>query len=206
MVDQTRNLSCDIRRGICLIAAVVIMPLVLSDFAFGQGNPSKGNPSQGNPPAASPQQSVSSSNQPSSNQSASPEASKPPPGDPGLVEEMGKLLKESADGLSATFSNSKKAIEDLNARAKDATSNLPRLGLGQTSIVSGRVMCPVAVNGAPDCKLASNQLCLAKGYKEGNSLDIESAEKCPAKVYLSGRQGVPGECRTENFVTRAVCQ
>jgi hypothetical protein len=194
MMDLIRNLA---GRGICLIVAVV-MPLAMTDFASGQSNPS-----QGNPPAASQQQPAPSSNQPASNQPASPETSKPPPSDPGLVEEVGKLLKESADGLSATFSNSKKVIEDLNMRAKDATSNLPRLG--QASIVSGRVVCPVAVNGAPDCKLASNQLCVAKGYKEGNSLDIESAEKCPAKVYLSGRQGVPGECRTENFVTRAVC-
>ncbi len=201
-MDLIRNLA---GRGICVMVAVV-MPLAMADFASGQNNPSQANPSQanssqGNPPAASQQQPAPLSNQP-----APPETSKPPPGDPGLVEEMGKLLKESADGLSATFSNSKKVIEDLNTRAKDATSNLPRLGLGQASIVSGRMVCPVAVNGAPDCKLASNQLCIAKGYKEGNSLDIESAEKCPAKVYLSGRQGVPGECRTENFVTRAVCQ
>jgi hypothetical protein len=73
-------------------------------------------------------------------------------------------------------------------------------------VVTGRSVCPVAGNGAPDCKAASDRLCKDKGYKDGKSLDIETAEKCSAKVYLSGRTGAPGECRTENFVTRAICQ
>jgi hypothetical protein len=63
-------------------------------------------------------------------------------------------------------------------------------------------MCIVASNGAPDCKSASDQLCREKGYKEGRSLDIEAAQKCSAKAYFSGGSA----CKTENFVTRAVCQ
>jgi len=57
-------------------------------------------------------------------------------------------------------------------------------------------------NGAPDCKRGADQLCKEKGYAEGRSVDIESTQKCSAKSYFSGQ----GACRTENFVTRAVCQ
>jgi hypothetical protein len=106
--------------------------------------------------------------------------------------------------LSSTLKGSREAIQDLNSRALDATEDLPRLG--PQTVVRGRTVCPLAANGAPDCKTASDQLCKAKGYKEGKSVDIESAEKCSAKVYLSGRTGAPGECRMENFVTSAVCQ
>ena len=125
-------------------------------------------------------------------------------GNPGLVEELGKLLRNSASSLSSTLKDSRDAIEGLNSRARDATEDLPRLG--PQTVVHGRTACPLAPNGAPDCKTASDHLCKSKGYKEGKSVDIESAEKCSAKVYLSGRTGAPGECRTENFVTSAVCQ
>ena len=127
----------------------------------------------------------------------------PPRSNPGLVEELGKLFRDSASSLSSTWNDSKEAIQNLNSRARDATEDLPRLG--PQTVVNGRTVCPLAANGAPDCKTASDQLCKAKGYKEGKSLDVESAEKCSAKVYLSGRTGAPGECRTENYVTSAVC-
>jgi hypothetical protein len=135
---------------------------------------------------------------------AAPPVNPPVHGNPGLVEELGKLLRNSASSLSSTLKDSRDAIEGLNSRARDATEDLPRLG--PQTVVHGRTACPLAPNGAPDCKTASDHLCKSKGYKEGKSVDIESAEKCSAKVYLSGRTGAPGECRTENFVTSAVCQ
>ena len=49
-------------------------------------------------------------------------------------------------------------------------------------MVTGRIDCPVAGNGAPDCKAATDKLCQAKGFKEGKSLTTDSAEKCSAKV------------------------
>lgn len=132
---------------------------------------------------------------------AAPPVNPPPRSNPGLVEELGKLFRDSASSLSSTWKDSKETIEDLNSRA---TNSLPRIA--PQTLVKGRAVCPLAANGAPDCKSASDQLCKANGYKEGKSLDVESAEKCSAKVYLSGRTGAPGECRTENYVTSAACQ
>ena len=66
--------------------------------------------------------------------------------------------------------------------------------------------CLVAGNGAPDCKAGADKLCQSKGYKEGKSLNADSAEKCSAKVLIPGRQRKPDDCRTDTYVTRALCQ
>lgn len=126
----------------------------------------------------------------------------PRSGSSGFVEELGKLLKDSASHLSSGLKGSQKTLEDFNAKTKSATDGLTKM----QSVTTGRAACPVAANGAPDCNTAAETLCKAKGFANGKSLDIETAEKCSARVYISGRTGAPGECRTENFVTRALCQ
>lgn len=148
---------------------------------------------------------------------AQPAPAEPPPvaapalpparNNPGLIEEVGKLLKDSASGLSSavpSLPTPGQALDGLNSSAKDASDSLKRItpSLSGQTMASGRMMCPTAVNGAPDCKLAADQLCKSRGYAEGKSIDIETSEKCSAKAYFSGQ----GACRTENFVTRAVCQ
>jgi hypothetical protein len=73
-------------------------------------------------------------------------------------------------------------------------------------MVSGRMICPVAAGGTPDCKAGADKLCQSKGFKEGNSLNTDSAETCSAKVMIPGRQRQAGDCRTDNYVTTALCQ
>jgi hypothetical protein len=108
-----------------------------------------------------------------------------------------------------TLKSPSETLEDWNARAKDATKDagdsLTRLAK-PSSTVTGRMGCPVAANGAPDCKAGADKLCQTKGFKEGKSLDVDAAEKCSAKVYFPGYKRQPGDCRTENYVTRALCQ
>jgi hypothetical protein len=123
---------------------------------------------------------------------------------PGLINEIGKLF----DKLPP-LKSPQQTIEDLNTRArdaaKDASDSLSRLAK-PASMVSGRVICPMSSNGSPDCKLGADKLCQAKGYKEGKSLNTDSAETCSAKVLIPGRARKPGDCRTDNYVTSAVCQ
>jgi hypothetical protein len=98
----------------------------------------------------------------------------------------------------------KGALDGISGATKDATDNLSKITppLSAQTLVMGRAICPAAANGAPDCKVASDNLCKEKGYREGRSLDIETAKKCSVTAYLNGGAA----CRTENFVTRAVCQ
>ena len=71
--------------------------------------------------------------------------------------------------------------------------------------MSGHAKCVNAPNGAPDCWAAANALCKDKGFESGKSLDMTTAEVCPAKAMISGRPA-PGECHDETFVSRALCQ
>jgi hypothetical protein len=148
---------------------------------------------------------------------AAPERASPQPGEPapspappaqqdnpGLLNEVGKLFEKSLS-VFPTLKSPNETIDDLNARAKDAGDTLSRLAK-PASMVTGRMGCPVAANGAPDCKLAADKLCQAKGFKEGKSLNTDSSEKCAARVYMPGYKREPGDCRTENYVTRALCQ
>ncbi|EJN14049.1 hypothetical protein PMI42_02393 [Bradyrhizobium sp. YR681] len=112
---------------------------------------------------------------------------------PGLINEMGKLF-EKLPSILPPIKSPSETMNDLSRLAKPST------------MVSGRVACPASSNGAPDCKQAADQLCQGKGYKEGKSLNADSAEKCSAKVLIPGRQRKPDDCRTDTFVTSALCQ
>jgi hypothetical protein len=131
-----------------------------------------------------------------------------PAENPGLINEIGKLFEKSKS-LLPTIKSPGETIDDLNARAKDAAKDagdsLTNIAKPST-MVKGRAACVVAANGAPDCKAGADKLCQSKGYKEGKSLDTDAAEKCSPKVFIPGRQREPGDCKTENYVIRALCQ
>jgi hypothetical protein len=127
-----------------------------------------------------------------------------PPENPGLINEIGKLFEKSKS-LLPPLKGPGETMDDLNARAKSAGESLSNIAK-PSIMVSGRAACLVAANGAPDCKAGADRLCQSKGYKEGKSLDTDAAEKCSPKVYLPGRKREPGDCKTENYVTRALCQ
>ena len=117
---------------------------------------------------------------------------------------MGKVLEKSLSILP-TIKSPSETLDDLNAKAKDAGESLSRLAK-PSSMVTGRLPCPAAANGAPDCKMAADKLCQSKGFKEGKSLSTDSVEACSAKVLIPGRTRKPDDCHTNNFVTRALCQ
>jgi hypothetical protein len=119
---------------------------------------------------------------------------------PGLVDKLGDLIKGSVDSLSSTVKGTQQTIQDLNQGTVDTLSRLPVAGFA-----TGHALCARADNGAPDCRVASDQLCQAKGYKTGRGLDIETAENCNPRVFLPGYQRKEGDCRTDNYVTRAAC-
>jgi len=123
---------------------------------------------------------------------------------PGLINEIGKLFEKSKSLLPPLKSPSE-TIDDFNARTKDAGQSLSNMAKPST-MVGGRAACLVSANGAPDCKAGADRLCQSKGYKEGKSLDTDAAEKCSPKVYVPGYKRQPGDCKTDNYVTGALCQ
>jgi hypothetical protein len=160
--------------------------MVVSDRAWPQAT-AQPTPS----PQATPAQPAPAQSEP-----APPPDPAPPKENPGLINEIGKLLEKPASMLP-TLKSPRETIDD----AADALSRLAK-----SPGVKGRAACPVAANGAPDCKAAADKLCQSKGFKEGKSLDVDTTRNCSAKALLSGRKPEESECRTETYVTRAVCQ
>jgi hypothetical protein len=183
MSDRIGNLIARMRQPIA-IAMVGLSAMVVPDRASAQAATQPAPSSQGAPAQPAPQQS----------EPAPPDPA--PKENPGLINELGKLLEKPAS-LLPTLKGPKETIDD-------AADTLSRWTTSPG--VKGRAACPVAANGAPDCKAAADKLCQSKGFKEGKSLDVDTARNCSAKALLSGRKPEESECRTETYVTRAVCQ
>ena len=195
MSDRTGHFLKLVGTGVATTGLVLSMLAIAPDAGWSQAAP---QPSLGIQSPA--QQSVPA--QPA------PQQIEPPPSpreeNPGLINEIGKLFEKSRS-LLPSLKSPGETMDDFNARAKGAGESLSNIAKPST-MVSGRTACLVAANGAPDCKAGADRLCQNKGYKEGKSLDTDAAEKCSPKVYLPGRKREPGDCKTENYVTRALCQ
>jgi hypothetical protein len=201
MPHRTSHLMAQSRAHAASLAAALSM-LVM---AAGAGWPQAAPP----PPTLGPPAQQSAPDRSAPQQEPAPSSSAPAQDEnPGLINEIGKWWEKSKSILP-TLKSPQQTIDDFNRRAKDATDdageNLTRLAK-PSLMVTGRMGCPVSANGAPDCKAGADKLCQSKGHKEGKSLDTDAAEKCSAKVYLPGRKREPGDCRTENYVIRALCQ
>jgi len=196
MLDRSGHLIARSRTQLATIGMALSMLMIAADVGWAQAAPP---PSSSPPPSAA----VQTPAQPAQGDPAPPS---PPPAreeNPGLINEMGKMFEKSLSILP-TLKSPGETIDDLNARAKGATETLSRLT--SSSMVTGRVKCPVSANGGPDCKAAADQLCQARKFKEGKSLTTDSVEACSAKVLIPGRTRKPEDCRTDNYVTRALCQ
>jgi hypothetical protein len=184
MSDRIGNLIARMRRPVA-IALVALSAMVVSDRAWAQATAQPAPSSQGAPAQPAPEQSE-----------PAPPDRPVPKENPGLINEIGKLLEKPASMLP-TLKSPRETIDD----AADALSRWTK-----SPGVKGRAACPIAANGAPDCKAAADKLCQSKGFKEGKSLDVDTTRNCSARALLSGRKPDESECRTETYVTRAVCQ
>jgi len=156
---------------------------------------------------------------------AQPLTSQPPNANyqPGFIDAFGRFIGDSASKLNSQLKSTNETLGNLGSQttgaAKDAAQGAAQaavgtakeaagaiIGLPSQHIVTGRERCAAAANGAPDCRSAADAACRAKGFAAGKSLDTQSAQKCPARVWLSGRLPADGDCQLETFVTRVVCQ
>lgn len=192
------------RRHAATLAAALLALAMAGEAGWSQAAPKQPSlglqemqPEQQAPQNPQPQN-------PQSENSQSPQAAPQRADNPGLINELGKLWDKSISILPPLKSPSE-TMNDLNTRAKDASDALSRL-TSPGSMVSGRTICPIATNGTPDCKSGADKLCQSKGYKEGKSLNTDSAQTCSAKVLIPGRARKADDCRTDNYVTSALCQ
>jgi hypothetical protein len=116
---------------------------------------------------------------------------------------IGSNFKDARSGVENFGHEAGVAAKSTVDTAKDAAGAVARIP--GVRVISGHEKCKVAPNGAPDCVAAAMAICKSKGFESGKSLDMTTAEVCPAQVYLSGRNSGEG-CHTETFVSRVLCQ
>jgi hypothetical protein len=137
-----------------------------------------------------------------------------PRGNEGFLSAVGRWFQEQTANMNSSLRDARKNVEGFSSAAgdaakttvegaRDAADAVARIPNART--ISGHEKCQLAPNGAPDCVSAATTICKAKGFASGKSVDMTTSEVCPAKVYLSGRSSGP-ECKTETFVSRALCQ
>jgi hypothetical protein len=146
---------------------------------------------------------------------APPVQQSPPPHEPGMLEGIGRWFEDSTARFNSTMRGARGALDEFGDSAggtakgaadaaKDAADSVARLPGAR--IIEGRERCVTAANGAPDCRVAAEAVCRGKGFASGKSTEVQSAQKCPTRIWLSGRRPDPSECQTEAFVVKAVCQ
>ena len=120
---------------------------------------------------------------------------------PGMLDSMGRWFKNSFSRFGSTVDDAREAAKEAAEVAREAAVKFPN-----ARMVEGRERCTVAENGGPDCRKAAEAVCKAKGFGSGASLEIQSSQKCPARVWISGRSSERGECENQSYVLRAMCQ
>jgi hypothetical protein len=132
----------------------------------------------------------------------------------GFLAAVSRWWKEQTATVNSSLEDARKKVESFSSAAGDAAKTTVEgakdaagavVRIPEARAISGHEKCQLAPNGAPDCVAAANTMCKAKGFGSGKSLDMTTAEVCPAKVYMSGRSTGP-ECTTDTFVSRAFCQ
>ena len=113
---------------------------------------------------------------------------------------FGSTFQQAGKGVATFGHEAGVAAKTTVDTAKDAAGAVARIP--GVRVATGHEKCQNAPNGAPDCQAAAIAVCKAKGFETGKSLDMTTAEVCPASVLLSGR----GACKDETFVSRALCQ
>lgn len=138
-------------------------------------------------------------------QSPPVEAAPPASYRPGFLDALGRFIGSSKEAIDSQMRSTQETLGTIGSQAKDAAGSVA--AIPGTRVITGRQLCPTAPNGAPDCQQGVDALCRAKGFQGGGrTLDVTSAQRCPARVYIEARAPKEGECRMETFVTRAVCQ
>jgi hypothetical protein len=196
---------------VCAVAAVLLM----AGVAAAQAPAEPPKPAEEAPPA------VPAAPPPPAAENPAPENRTPD--NPGVVGTFGTWMQHGVTTMSSGFdamakgaadaaSTMAKGAADVAAGAANVAKDAADVAvdgvtkLPMSGFASGREQCGVASNGAPDCRAAAENLCRARGFASGTSVDYQTSEKCPPRYRLSSRDRPEGICPLEHFVTRAMCR
>jgi hypothetical protein len=159
-------------------------------------------PAQAAPPATAPAQ-----------QAAIPAAqprglfpAQPPPaaGQPGFIYEFGRWWDSTQTGANGAAEATQDALKHAAEATKAAATALIRIPGAR--FIEAHQRCALAPNGAPDCRSAAADACRAKGFQDGNPINVQSSQNCPPAVWMSGREPAAGQCPQETVVLMVACR
>jgi hypothetical protein len=138
----------------------------------------------------------------------------PPPSPPaekrGFLNDFGTWWDKSMADFNAKVKDQQSKLDAFNKQSAAATHDAMKStfdALRPSKLVEMHEVCAIAGNGAPDCAPAVTNACRAKGFKSGEPVDIRTAEKCAASLWMSGQPApTSGDCPNETVVLRAACQ
>jgi hypothetical protein len=138
----------------------------------------------------------------------------PPPSPPaekrGFLNDFGTWWDKSMADFNAKVKDQQSKLDAFNKQSAAATQDAMKStfdALRPSKLVEMHEVCAIAGNGAPDCAPAVTNACRAKGFKSGEPVDIRTAEKCAASLWMSGQPApTSGDCPNETVVLRAACQ
>ena len=132
---------------------------------------------------------------------------------PGFLSTLGNWIGSSADAIGSGIKSTQDTLGNIGSQATGAAKDSASAAGGAANsvlavpgIVTGRQLCPLASNGAPDCAQGAVALCRVKGFQTGRHVDIMSGQRCSVQAWWSGGKKIKNACRNETYVTRAVCQ
>jgi hypothetical protein len=188
----------------CLVAAALTAATV--GIALAQNN---------QPPAAAAPAAAAAA--PAASQATSPGAlpalpSQPPPplGPPatekrGFLNDFGQWWDKSIADFRAKIKDQQTKLDEFNKQSADAAKDA-MVHMQLSHVIEIQETCPVAGNGAADCAMAATNACKGKGFNAGEPLDVRTAEKCAASLWVSGPAPTAADCPVETVLLRAACQ
>jgi hypothetical protein len=139
----------------------------------------------------------------------------------GFFDDFARWWRDSVTDFNAKLKEQQTKIDDFNKKsaeaAKDAATATQQamksaadamVKSATSKVIEIHELCAVAGNGAADCASAAVNACKGKGFSDGQPLDVRTAEKCNASLWLQGQgqRSANAECPVETVVLRAACQ
>jgi hypothetical protein len=147
----------------------------------------------------------------------------PPVGSPaekrGFLNGFGQWWDQSIADFKAKWQAQQTKLDDFNKQSADAAKDAATatqqamknaadamVRLPISHVIETQETCPLAGNGAADCATAATNACKAKGFTTGQPLDVRTAEKCSASLWVSGQAPTSADCPVETVILRVACQ
>ena len=139
----------------------------------------------------------------------------------GFFDDLSRWWQDSVADFNAKVKEQQSKIDDFNKKSADAAKDAAA-ATGQamknaadamvksatSKVIEVHAPCAIAGIVAADCASAAVNACKGKGFSDGQPLDVRTAEKCNASLWLQGQgqRSASAECPVETVVLRAACQ